>query len=154
MLGLRGTYDKVVTANGPAQLLTYSFWGVLMAGMLHGVCEMCIPNELLIFWGAVSAAVVPITIWCSQAWLRNILLIDAVTSCYIMMVMVMHEPHTIEPIYHSFGVEGMATHRRTEAHGSLSEWFHVTSLIWMTLHALYLADLVNRQMLEQRRFNR
>lgn len=154
MLGLRRTYDKVVTANGPAQILTYSFWGILMAGMLHGVCEMCIPNELLLFWGATSAVIVPITIWGSQIWLRNFLLLDVVLSCYILMVILMHEPHTIEPIYHSFGVDGISTHQRESGHGSLSEWFHVVSLIWMTFHAVYLADLVNRQALEQRRFNR
>ncbi len=154
MLGLRGTFDKVTTAQGPAQMLTYSFWGILMAGMLHGVCEMCIPDNLLIFWGAVSAAVVPITIWCSHKWLRNILLLDVVVSCYILMVLLMHEPHTYEPVYHSFGLDGVTSFKRETNHGVLSEWFHIASLIWMTFHAVYLADLVNRQALEQRRFNR
>lgn len=154
MLGLRGTYDKVVTANGPAQMLTYSFWGVLMAGMLQGVCEMCIPNNLLLFWACISAAVAPVTIWGSPVLLRNVLLLDVVVSLYILVLFLMHEPHIVEPVYHSFGAQGITTYQRNTSAHSLSEWFHIVSLIWMTLHAVYLADLVNRQVLEQRRFNR
>ena len=34
-LGLKGTVNSVVSANGPAQMLTYSFWGMLIAGMMY-----------------------------------------------------------------------------------------------------------------------
>ena len=53
-IGLKNTYQKVMRANGPAQMLTYAFWGVLMAGMFQGVCDMCFPAELLIAWGLIS----------------------------------------------------------------------------------------------------
>ena len=150
--GVKDTYKKVMSANGPAQMLTYAFWGVLMAGMFQGVCDMCFPPELLIFWGSISAMVVPITIWGSKAWLRNILLVDVVVSAYIMVVFLTHEPHTAEFVYYTSSLHGM--HEASMDHGhSLSDWFHAAALIWMTLHAVYLADLTNRQILERKRFS-
>jgi hypothetical protein len=150
--GVRDTYKKVMSANGPAQMLTYAFWGVLMAGMFQGVCDMCFPPELLIFWGAISAMVVPITIWGSKAWLRNILLIDVVVSAYIMTVFLTHEPHATGFVYYTPSINGMDEAVRGMSH-SLSDWFHAAALVWMTLHAVYLADLTNRQILERKRFS-
>jgi hypothetical protein len=151
-LGLHNTYQKVMSANGPAQMLTYAFWGILMAGMFRGVCTSCFPDQLLLAWGAVSAAVVPITIWCSRSWLRNILLLDVVVSAYILVVFLTHEPHTVEFVYYTMSVNGMTPAESNEPH-SISDWFHASALIWMTLHAIYLADLTNRQILEKRRFS-
>jgi len=151
-LGLKRTYQKVMTANGPAQMLTYAFWGVLMAGMFQGVCEMCFSDNLLLFWASISAAVVPVTIWADRTWLRNVLLLDVVVSSYILVMFLMHEPHTVENVYYTMTATGMDAGHRGEAH-SLSDWFHASALIWMTLHALYLADLTNRQILEKKRFS-
>lgn len=150
--GLHNTYRKVMTANGPAQMLTYAFWGVLMAGMFSGVCDICFPDSLLMFWAAVSAAVVPATIWFSRTWLRNILLLDVVVSAYILVVFLTHEPHTAEFVYYTMSTNGMTAAERGMSH-SLSDWFHASALVWMTLHAIYLADLTNRQILEKRRFS-
>lgn len=150
-LGIRKTYHKVMRANGPAQMLTYAFWGVLMAGMFQGVCNDCISANLLLAWGLISASVVPITVWCNPVWLRNVLLLDVVVSAYIMVVFLTHEPHVAEPVYHIMTVDGMRT--RDVAVHTLSDWFHASALIWMTLHAIYLADLTNRQILEKRRFS-
>ena len=151
-LGVKKTYQKVMTANGPAQMLTYAFWGVLMAGMFRGVCEVCFPDSLLMFWGAVSAAVVPITIWCSREWLRNILLFDVIISAYVLFKFMMFEPMDMQPMYYTMTVSGMEAGHKSEPH-SVSDWFHFSALIWMTLHALYLADLTNRQILEKKRFS-
>jgi hypothetical protein len=151
-LGVKKTYQKVMTANGPAQMLTYAFWGVLMAGMFRGVCEICFPDSLLMFWGAVSAAVVPITVWCSREWLRNILLLDVIISAYVLFKFMMFEPMQVEQVYYTMTAAGMEAGHRGEAH-SLSDWFHASALIWMTLHAVYLADLTNRQILEKKRFS-
>jgi hypothetical protein len=149
--GLKVTYKKVMSAQGPAQMLTYAFWGVLMAGMMGGVCDKCLPDHLLTFWGAVSAAVVPITIWADRSWLRNILLFDVVISAYILVVFVLHEPHAVEFVYYSMTADGMIAADNSAPH-SLSDWFHASALTWMTLHAVYLADLTNRQILEKKRF--
>lgn len=150
-LGLKNTYNRVMRANGPAQMLTYAFWGVLMAGMFHGVDEKAYPAELLMFWGLVSASVVPITIWCSPWVLRNVLLLDVVVSAYIMVVFLTHEPHAVQNVYHVMTIDGMSI-RDASGH-SMSDWFHASALIWMTLHATYLADLINRQILEKKRFS-
>lgn len=149
--GLRSTYDKVVSANGPAQMLTYSFWGVLMAGMFMGVCDECFTHELLIFWGVVSGSVAIATVWFPLAWLRNLLLLDVVISAYIMVVFLMHEPHVTEFVYMTMTNDGIRT-RSTDSGHTMSDWFHASALIWMTLHAVYLADLTNRQLLEKKRF--
>lgn len=149
--GIKQTYRKVVTANGPAQMLTYAFWGVLMAGMFHGVDSEVFPFELLMCWGIISASVVPATVWCSLSVLRNVLLMDVVLSAYILVVFITHEPAVVQHTYHVMAVDGMRT-RNAGGH-STSDWFHAASLIWMTLHAVYLADLTNRQLLEKKRFS-
>ena len=148
--GPRETYRKVMSANGPAQILTYSFWGVLMAGMFQGVC--CMSPTLLIVWGGVSALLLPATIWFSTPTVRNLILLDVVISAYVMVLFLTHEPHVLSPVYHSFGAEGVSTRSMDQEHG-LSDWFHASALIWMTFHALYLADLLNRQILEKKRFS-
>lgn len=153
-LGFKGTIDSVLSANGPAQMLTYSFWGVLIAGMFYDYCDMCIPNELIIFWGALSAAITPAVMWLSKTWLKNILLLDFVVSAVIFMIFIMHEPHTTAPVYYSMGANGMSAAIRPSVDGhSVSDWFHASALIWMCLHALYLANLTHRQILEKRRFS-
>lgn len=153
MNGLRGTYQKVVSANGPAQMLTYAFWGVLMAGMFQGVCDKCFSLELLVFWGAISASVAVATVWFPLSWLRNLLLLDVVVSAYILTVFLLHEPHVTEFVYMAMTNEGMKTRPSSTGH-SMSDWFHASALIWMTLHAVYLADLTNRQLLEKKRFEK
>lgn len=153
MNGLRGTYQKVVSANGPAQMLTYAFWGVLMAGMFQGVCDKCFTPELLAFWGAISASVAVATVWFPLSWLRNLLLLDVVVSAYILTVFLLHEPHVTEFVYMAMTNEGMKTRPSSTGH-SMSDWFHASALIWMTLHAVYLADLTNRQLLEKKRFEK
>lgn len=151
-LGLKNTYHKVMRANGPAQMLTYGFWGVLMAGMFHGVDDKAFPMWLLLFWGAVSASVVPATVWCSPVVLRNVLLLDVVISSYLMVIFLTYEPHVSQHVYHVMTADGMKARVPNEGH-SVSDWFHASSLVWMTLHAIYLADLTNRQILEKRRFS-
>ena len=150
-LGPRETYRKVMSANGPAQLLTYSFWGVLMAGMFNGVC--CISAPLLIAWGTVSVLILPATIWASVTTTRNLVLLDVLISAYILAIFMMHEPHVVSPVYYSFDVAGNVTARDTGQSHGVSDWFHASALIWMTAHALYLADLLNRQILEKKRFS-
>lgn len=143
-----------MSANGQAQMLTYSFWGVLMAGMLSGVCDMCITPTMLMTWGAVSILVAYATVWMDKKWLRNILLVDTALSAWILAILVFHEPHNVDPVYYSFSVDGISSRSVSSDGHSVSDWFHILSLIWMTLNGIYLADLTNRQLLETRRFER
>lgn len=146
--GLVKTYKAVMSANGPAQMLTYSFWGVLMAGML----TMVNPTVLTL-WGLTSLLVTPVTIWCSRVWLRNLLLLDTVISAWILVTLLMMGHEIPQTVYYTMAVDGMSS--RTISHGeghSVSEWFHIAAVIWMTFHSVYLADLTNRQILERKRF--
>lgn len=152
LLGLKNTYKSVRSANGPAQMLTYSFWGILMAGMLWNVCQMCITPIMLTTWGAVSVLVAYATVWMDKKWLRNILLVDTALSTWILAILVFHEPHAVNPVYYSFSVDGMASRSVASGGHSVSEWFHILSLLWMSFHGIYLADLTNRQILEKQRF--
>jgi hypothetical protein len=153
--GIKATYKAVRSANGPAQMLTYSFWGILMAGMFSGVCDMCITPNMLFVWGTLSFLVAPTTIWFNKTWLKNLLLADVVMSAWILVIFLMHEPHTVTPVYYSYGVNGLTQAARpSNMVHNVSEWFHLASLIFLTLHAVYLADLTNRQILERKRFQK
>lgn len=153
-LGLKGTVNSVISANGPAQMITYAFWGILIAGMMYDYCDMCIPNELIIFWGMLSGLVVPAVIWFDRNILKIILVIDFLTSGIILSLFLVHEPHSITPVYYSMSANGMSAATRPSMEGhSVSDWFHASSLVWMCLHALYLANLTQRQILERKRFS-
>lgn len=153
-LGLSGTLDRIKGANGPAQLVSYSFWGVLIAGIFYGTDPSCFPNWLIASWGAASLAILPIMIWCSRSTLVAALLIDMVLSVYVLMLFLTHQPHAPDLVYYINGLHGYEpTLRNTMQMGhSVSEWFHGYALIWMSLHSLYLANLTQRQILEHKRF--
>ena len=153
-LGLKGTYEKVASANGPAQMLTYGFWGAIVAGMFYGVDPSCFPNWMIIAWGATSAAVIPATIWCSQTHLKFLLLFDTVFSAYILALLAMHVPHPPDAVYHVNTLQGYEVVKRgMMMKHDVSEWFHGIALLWMSFHSLYLANLTQRQILEKKRFS-
>ena len=58
--------EKVRSANGPAQIVGYSLWGVILAGMLWDFDPTQLHQELLGLWGAVSLAVLLAAIWGSK----------------------------------------------------------------------------------------
>ena len=153
MTGLKNTYHQVLNANGPAQMLTYAFWGVIVAGMFFRVDPSCFPDWLIISWGAVSAAVIPVTVWGSKNLLKYTLLLDTVFSAYILALLMLHSPHTQEFVYSIATVEGRTTASRGMAQHSISEWFHTLAVVWMSFHSLYLANLTQRQILEKKRFS-
>jgi len=152
-LGLRGTINSVLTANGPAQMLTYSFWGILLAGIFYDYCDECIPNELILTWGLTSFLIIPVLLWCSKTLLKNLLILDFVLSAVILSMFVMHEPNSTGFVYYSRELNNMvAAVRPTQVDHTVSEWFQASALVWMCLHALYLANLTHRQILERKRF--
>jgi len=153
-LGLSGKLDTIKGANGPAQMVSYSFWGALIAGMFYGIDPSCFPNWLIASWGAVSLAILPIMVWCSRSTLLVALLVDMVLSTYILALFFMHQPHLAEPTYMIHGANGYTSAMRSSMQmgHSVSEWFHGYALICMSLHSLYLANLTQRQLLERKRF--
>jgi hypothetical protein len=151
--GLKRVYLQISNDNGPAQLITYSFWGVILAGMFYGVDPSCFSNEIIITWGIASAAVVPITFWGNKTLLKFILLFDTVFTAYILALLLMHVPHTTEFLYSIRVLDGIKEASRGTQTQSISEWFHVGALVWMSFHSIYLANLTQRQLLEKKRFS-
>jgi hypothetical protein len=139
--------DRVKSANGPAQIVSYSFWGVLIAGMLWDFCEKCIPQEMLIAWACISGCVLVSAIWFSRKITIYTLVADMVLSAVIMCIYFMHEPEYVSTMVYNVAADG--TYKKLEH--SVSEWFTALALLWMTFHSLYLANLLQRQELEHQR---
>jgi len=153
MTGLKSTYTQVASANGPAQMLTYGFWGIIVAGMFYGVDPSCFPDWMILAWGITSAIVIPITIWGSKELLKFTLLFDTVFSAYILTLLMMHNPHPPDAVYYinaAYGFEEAS--RSVMMSHDVSEWFHGVALLWMSFHSIYLANLTHRQILEKKRF--
>ena len=138
-----------MSANGPAQLVSYSFWGVLVAGSLWDFCDECIPNVLIGSWGGVSALVLVVAIWGSKKALQGVLVADMVLSMVILSMYIFHDPHYISTMVYNVAADG--TFKKIE--GEVEHWFTVAMLVWMTIHSAYLANLIQRQELESRRFH-
>lgn len=154
-LGLRGTYDKILTANGPAQMLSYGFWSILVAGMFYQVDPMCFPDTLIIAWGLVGAMIIPATVWSNPTIQKYLLLVDMFLTAIVMTKFFMHEPHAAQHVvYHvntATGWESSVRQAHMSGH-SISQWFHGAALVWMSVHSVYLANLIQRQQLEKKRF--
>lgn len=140
---------KVLNANGPAQIVSYSFWGVLVAGMLWDYCDDCLPNALLASWGAVSALVLVSAIWLPRKATIALLWLDMVLSAMVLSIYAMHDPHFVSQI--TYNVRDNGEFMKVE--GSITTYFTDAMLVWMTVHSAYLANLLYRQDLESRRFH-
>ena len=140
--------QRVLNANGQAQIVSYSFWGVLVAGSLWDFCDECIPNALIGSWGGVSALVLLVAIWGSKKSLQGVLVADMVLSMVILSMYIFHDPHYISTMVYNVAADG--TFKKIE--GDVEHWFTVAMLVWMTIHSAYLANLIQRQELESRRF--
>ena len=154
MLGLRQTYNHLRSANGVGQTLIYAFWGILLAGMFYDMCPQHLPNSLVVFWGVVSAIIIPTLIWMPKIVLKYLLILDFFLSGIIASIILTHEPHSIPSVYMTNTLTGFVeAHRQVTPDILVSELFQTAALIWMTLHAGYLADLTHRQILERKRWD-
>lgn len=154
MLGLKGTYKAIKSANGPAQLLIYSFWGMLLAGLFYGICPDHIPNSLVASWGLFSALIIPVTIWGSKHLLKRVLVGDLLFSSTIFALLLFHPEHQAAMVYMARTVDGYIVAQRPSHSGlTVSEVFQFIALVWLILHATYLANLTQRQIYEKERFD-
>ena len=149
MTKLQSFIAKVASANGPAQIVSYSFWGVLVAGMLWDYCDGCLPNALLALWGGVSALVLVSCIWFTRKATMAFLVADMVLSAIVLSIYALHEPHYVSTMVYNVKADG--TFIKLEH--TVTEWFTAIMLVWMTAHSAYLANLLQRQELESRRFH-
>lgn len=141
--------SKVLNANGPAQIVSYSFWGVLVAGVLWDYCDDCLPNALLASWGGVSALVLVSAIWLPRKATIALLWLDMVLSAIVLSIYAMHEPHYVSQMVYNVAADGVF--QKVEL--SITTYFTDAMLVWMTAHSAYLANLLQRQELESRRFH-
>ncbi len=150
--GIRGTIEKVRNANGPAQHLACAMSGLIMAGMFVGHVN----SHLICIWGTMSILVAVATVWFSRVLLKYTLLADFFLSMVVLFQYMMYEaPKAIHPVYHVMTADGMSTATRPNdpIHMTMvDEVAHAAALIWLALWSLYLANLVQRQILERKRF--
>lgn len=146
MTKLKAFIKKVAGANGPAQILSYSFWGVLIAGMLWDFCNSCLPQPLLVVWSAASLVILASAIWCSKKTTMYALWIDMILSAVVLSIVAFHEPHITKIVY---TVQDSGEFSKSH----VSEVFTIIALVWTTLHGAYLANLLQRQILEAEMFN-
>jgi len=150
--GLRGTYEKVRSANGPAQHLACAFCGLIMAGMFSNHVE----TTLICAWGTMSILVVVATVWLPRIALKYTLLTDFALSMVVLFQYAMYEPEKpMQPVYYSMGANGMEMAARPNMDmpmTTVDEVSHMAALVWLAGWSLYLANLVHRQILEHKRF--
>lgn len=140
---------RVLNANGHAQIVSYSFWGILVAGMLWDFCDDCLPNTLLAVWGTVSALVLVSAIWLPRKATVTLLVADMVLSAIVLSIYVLHEPHYVAQMVYNVKADGAFDKVET----TVTQYFTDAMLMWMTAHSAYLANLLQRQELESRRFH-
>ena len=148
MLGLRGTYQAIRTANGPAQHLAAAIVGLSYCGMLYQM----VPNVILIAWAITSVSVAVSVVWFSKRILLVALLSDFVLSMLVLTFYLMHDPAPVGPVYYSMNLGGVARHAPQEMSMNMIEIFsHALSCVMMAAWTLYLSNLVHRQTLERAR---
>ena len=129
-LGLKGTYQSLRSANGTAQHLLLSIWGIIAAGGFYAVG---ISNLHLIAWVLASVLVAYCTIWRGKWCLLWALRLDVMLSAIVLAEYLYIEWDT--------GINTLVFFLGRLAAGVI-----------MFVHGLYLANLVRRQMLEHKRF--
>lgn len=149
MLGIRGTIEKVLNANGPAQHLLCAGWGIVVAGMFQG---SHIHDYLLIAWATLSFLILVSVVWLSLATLQAFLLMDAVLSVVILILYLTHVEVVAHYIYMPSGEVDWEQSNYMEM-SPVSEWSYTLACVYMAVHGFYLANLVQRQRYERRRFD-
>lgn len=150
MLGLRGTYKAIRTANGPAQHIACAITGIIYAGMFVDM----VPDPVLIAWAAVSALIICAVMWASKRILMGLLIVDFVLSCMVLSFYLMHEPEMQGFVYYSQSMGGTSIYSPSMDKMSFIDTFsHSVASVIMALWSLYLANLVQRQQLESKRMS-
>lgn len=148
MLGLRGTYQAIRTANGPAQHIACSIVGITYAGMFYCM----VPDAILAGWVGTSVLVAVAVIWLNKKILMATLIADFVLSMLVLTFYLMHDPAPVGPIYYGLNAGNMVRYSPTENEMGIIEMFsHGLATVIMAAWSLYLANLVHRQILERER---
>ncbi len=152
-MSITATWQKIKYANGPAQHISCAITGLIMAGMfVHMV------NPYIIgLWAFMSVVVVIATVWLPKPFVMYTLLTDFVLSLVVCFQYLMYEPpKAVTPVYHVMTANGMQTAISPSAEHSMNmieTVAHASAVIWLSIWSLYLANLVHRQILENKRFS-
>lgn len=151
--GVKGTWSRIRSANGPAQHVAISITGLIFAGMFYSMVHPLIVSG----WAFTSFLVLIATVWFNRAYLKYTLLVDFVLSVVVLFQYVMYEePQPTKFEYYTMGASGMGVAHRPMTDmpmTSLDQIAHIAALIWLCVWSLYLAELVHRQILEFERLN-
>lgn len=131
----RQVFNQIKNANGPAQHVTFAIWGMIMAGMYAGLGPSL---WLVTAWFLTSMAMIPTLLFMPRIWLERVILIDVMQTTAVLTLYLTHEA-VHHPMYSS-------------AHNVWDSFAHIAGPIFMILHGVYLANLVQRQRLEKLRF--
>jgi len=125
-LGVQGLWKALRSANGPAQHLLMGIWGLITTA---GFYEVGVPTALLVAWAIASLAVVYCTVWTDKPTLLRSLKVDTMFSIMVLTLYLWEEYTTgiTTPVFFAGRVVA----------GSV-----------LTMHGLYLIDLVQRQIHE------
>lgn len=149
MLGLRGTYKAIRTANGPAQHISCAIVGLTYAGMFAGM----VPGPILVAWAATSVMIIAAVVWLPKLVLKYTLLADFVFSAMVLTFYFMHDPKPQGYVYYTAGNMTRGHAPQMSSMTMMEMLSHSVAVIVMASWALYLSNLVSRQILERKRFD-
>lgn len=129
-LGLKGVYESLRSANGTAQHLLLSVWGIIAAGGFYAVG---ISNLHLGAWVFASLLVLYCTVWRGRWCLLWALRLDVMLTAIILAEYLYIEWDT--------GINTVVFFLGRLAAGVI-----------LLVHGLYLSNLVRRQILEHKKF--
>jgi hypothetical protein len=148
-LGMKGTYQAIKGANGPAQHIAVALVGLTYSGMFYGM----VPDVVLASWIASSALVLIATVWLPKIWLKRSLILDFALSSIVLAFYLMPVPKPMVPVYHIATINGMEqVNRGMEVMSHIDHLSHGLAATMMAVWSLYLSNLVQRQLLEAHRF--
>jgi hypothetical protein len=141
--------SRCLNDNGQAQIVGYAVWGFVLAGMLWDFAPEQLYQEILFVWGVMSFLVLIIGIWCSKKALQYVLMADMLLSMVVLLMYSMYDPTFATQMVYRVDDKG----NFWKAEQEVSCVFTNTALVWSVLHSAYLANLIQRQILEQERFS-
>lgn len=149
MLGWRGTYQAIRTANGPAQHISCAVVGLTYSGMFSDM----VPTPVVAGWALMSVAILVAVVWLPKIVLKYALLSDFVFSALVLTFYFMHEPPRSGFVYYTSSNMGRGHAPAMQHMGFVEVLSHSSAVIIMAAWSLYLSNLVQRQILERKRFD-
>lgn len=162
MLGFWGTIDAIKNASGVAQHILYGIWGFIIAGMYIDIGS---PILIVGTWAVFSILTILAVFVLSKNLLKKILLIDVLLTAIVLGLYVsntefMIHSEAIANIYYTTSIDGKMIIANRSTPMLVNSWqttlnfiSHVLPCLVLILHGIYLANLIQRQELQRKRFS-